>query len=248
MSFWEYIRYILLLLIAPHSLKTMEWRMLRLLNKDRKTHGLRPVRMQDDLRSIARKHSGDMAKKDYFDHVNMQAQSHVDRMTIQRVTDVVSGENLAKIGGYHAPTQVAETGLMNSPGHRANILNGEYNVVGIGVTQSSSKVYYFTQLFAKRGIILTKRPPHAISLKRGLRLKGIAFPPVQTIVYQIKKPFEDTVIQEGFVKLGGKKFDFRVFIKEPGNYKIFLYVQSKGETHFHLANNFDLKTRKPLFT
>lgn len=248
MSFFEYLKYILLLLIAPRSLKTMEWRMLRLLNKDRKAHGLSSVRMQDDLRHVARTHSTDMAKKDYFDHVNMQAQSHVDRLMLKRITDVVSGENLAKIGGYANPTQVAEVGLMESPGHRANILNGDYNVVGIGVTQSNTKIYYFTQLFAKRGLILTKRPPHSFSLKRGLRLKGIAFPPIHTILYQIKKPHEDKIIQDGFKKLSTKKFDLRIFIQEPGNYQIFLYVQGNSETHFSLANNFTIKVRRPFLS
>lgn len=155
MNFREYLRYFLLMAFMPRSLKTMEWRMLRLLNKDRKRHGLAPVRMQEDLRDVARKHSADMARQDYFDHVNLKAESPGDRLRGARVSDVVSGENLAKVGGYANPTQFAERGLMDSPGHRANILNASYNVVGIGVVKNQRKVYFLRKISQSGFLFLT---------------------------------------------------------------------------------------------
>lgn len=244
MTFGEFLRYLLLLIFTPRSLKTMEWRMLRLLNKDRKRGGLPPVRMQEDLRMVARKHSADMAKKDYFDHVNLKAQSPSDRLKGARVSDVVSGENLAKVGGYANPTQFAETGLMNSPGHRANILNSAYNAVGIGVVRNPRKVYFFTQNFAKRFLLFDKKIPKKISVSRGLHLKGALFSKVHGILCHVKRPRIDTVLSEYAFPAPGQKFNLRIPFNQPGIFEIWLYVDSGGEGNYLLANHFHLKVRK----
>jgi len=247
MNFGEYLRYLLLMIFAPRSLKTMEWRMLKLLNKDRKRHGLKPVRMQDDLRDVARKHSSDMAKKDYFDHVNLKSQSPSDRLKGARVSDVISGENLAKVGGYGNPTQFAEKGLMNSPGHRANILNGLYNAVGIGVVRNPRKVYFFTQNFAKRYLIFRKRIPKTVGFKHGLHLKGDSFSQVHKIICHVKKPKIDTVLQEHLFEVKNGVFSFTVAFDKRGNYEVWLYVDSGQQGKYTLANHFLLKVRKGLF-
>ncbi|MFC1749370.1 CAP domain-containing protein [Pseudomonadota bacterium] len=222
----------------------MEWRMLKLLNKDRKRHSLKPVRMQEDLREVARAHSEDMAKKDYFDHVNLSAQSPADRLKMSGVTDVISGENLAKIGGHPNPTQFAETGLMNSPGHRANILNKTYNTVGIGVIESRDKIYYFTQNFAKRDIILKVFSRNYVSLKRGLTLKGSAFSNVREILYQVRRPMAEKVISEGKVKMNDRDFRFNIGFDSPGKYEIFLFVEHKEKNAYILSNSFHITVRR----
>ena len=244
MTFHEYLKYFLLMLFRPQSLKTMEWRMLRLLNKDRKRHGLSPVRMQDDLRDVARKHSQDMAQKEYFDHVNLKAESPGDRLRGARVSDVVSGENLAKVGGYRNPTQFAETGLMNSPGHRANILNAAYNVVGIGVVRDPRKVYFFTQNFAKRSLVFDRKIPHRVSLKHGLRLKGAVFSSAHAILCHVKRPKVDTILHEYVFNIRQKKFSLQIPFKKTGSYEVWLYVDSKGEGSYTLANHFLLKVKR----
>ncbi len=226
----------------------MEWRMLRLLNKDRKRHGLKPLRMQEDLRFVARKHSKDMAEKDYFDHVNFKAQSHVDRLKTHGVSDVVSGENLAKIGGYRNPTQTAEIGLMNSPGHRANILNGAYNTVGIGVIKSAQKVYYFTQNFAKRDLIFTKSIPFSFRIHKKLKITGYAFTCLRKILYQIKDGLTQKIVEEKVLELSNHIFEGTIIFKTPGSYEISFYI-CKDESHsFTLTNEFKVKvTRGWLF-
>jgi uncharacterized protein YkwD len=69
-----------------------------------------------------------------FSHVDNDGQSPFDRMHHGGVTFDVAGENLAL-----APTlTLAHQGLMNSPGHRANILSPDYRAVGIGVIDGGS--------------------------------------------------------------------------------------------------------------
>jgi uncharacterized protein YkwD len=60
-----------------------------------------------------------MFQQGFFAHVDQDGRSPFDRMKAGNVTFGAAGENLAL-----APTvQIAHDGLMNSPGHRANILN-----------------------------------------------------------------------------------------------------------------------------
>jgi len=248
MTFIEYIRYLLLLLFFPRSLKTMEWRMLRFLNKDRKKNRLLPLRMQDDLRDVARKHSKDMARKDYFEHVNMKGQSPADRLNIARVTEVTSGENLAKIGGFGNPTQFAEEGLMNSPGHRANILNPAYNVVGIGIIQDLRKIYYFTQNFAKRDIIFRRRPTEAVKLSKSLRLHGEINRDVTSVICQIHYPGQEKPVSQKIVKIKKAYFDEQIFFPEIGLFDIWLFCEHHHDGRFSLSNKFGVRVKKGFFS
>lgn len=218
--------------------------MLRLLNKDRKRHGLPPVRMQENLREVARKHSMDMARRDYFDHVNLKAQSPSDRLKGARVSDVISGENLAKVGGYKNPTQFAENGLMNSPGHRANILNSSYNAVGIGVVKSDDGVYFFTQNFSRRFLLFDKKIPRSVRLKSGLRLRGETFSDARTVLCQVKRPGLDVVLHQKSFPVKGKHFSIHVPFQDPGLYEIWLYIDAPTKGKFILANHFSIRVRR----
>ena len=247
MTFGEFLKYLLLLIFFPRSLKTMEWRMLRLLNKDRKMHKLPPVRMQEDLRSVARKHSKDMAKKDYFEHVNLEGKSPSDRLKIARITDVTSGENLAKIGGYHNPTQFAEEGLMNSPGHRANILQPLYNVVGIGVIQDLRKIYYFTQNFAKREVIFLKKFPKSVRFKQNLVLKGEAFGSVEGILYQVHLPGQQKELFQKVSAVHDGKVSFQITFPYTGLFEVWIFAQQSNKQSYELCNKFELRVVNGFF-
>lgn len=242
MTFWQWIKYVLLVVLRPGSLTRMEWQMLILLNHDRRDFGLRKLKMQDDLREVARKHSKDMAKKDYFEHVNLKGQSPSDRLKTARVTDVISGENLAKIGGYPEPTLEAEQGLMRSPGHRANILNKTYNCVGMGIIRSRDGVYYFTQNFAKRILQFSKKVRKRIGLKKGLHLKGFSIEPIDEIFYEVKIPGASQVIHKGFHAVDkNRRFDFWVKFEEIGRHEVYVFVvPDKSKRRMHLANSFEV--------
>lgn len=245
MTFIETLKYWIRLIFLPKSLRTMEWKMLVLLNRDRKDHGLKKLRMQEDLRVVARKHSRDMARKDYFEHENILGQTPFDRLEQARVTDVVAGENLAKIRGYEIPVQRAEIGLMNSPGHRANILNEKYNCVGIGIIKSQDESFYFTQNFAKRELVFTKKIKETVGIKKGLRIKGYFFHSPKDIIYQVKKHIDDKdPLYENLIKGTERKFDFTIPFPEPGIYQVLIFASTDKEgKNFHIVNKFEIKTR-----
>jgi hypothetical protein len=245
MGFKAYLVYILRRIFLPKRLRTKEWLMLRLVNRDRRRHGLKPLFMQNDLRVVARKHSKDMALRGYFEHENMAGKSHADRYRESQISDVVSGENLAKIGGYPHPVHRAEIGLMNSPGHRANILNKQYNCVGIGIHKSVKKVYYFTQNFAYRTLIFSKNPPSSVKLKRGLTLYFKPIKQVQRAVYRVSD-FTGVLAEHSFRVQSGKN-RLQIKFKKTGHYTIELFTGSKNSKTLKLSNHIKVRVKTGLF-
>ncbi len=117
--------------------------MLVLVNKERTSRGLKALRLNETARAVARKHSRDMFALGYFSHVNTEGKSPFQRMEAGGVKYLAAGENLAL-----APTlQLAHTGLMNSPGHKANILSPDYGTVGIGIIDGGRYGLMVTQNF-----------------------------------------------------------------------------------------------------
>ena len=219
--------------------------MLRLLNRDRKFHDLKPLFMQNDLRIVARKHSKDMARKDYFEHENMAGKGHADRYKESQISDVVSGENLAKIGGYRHPVHRAEKGLMNSPGHRANILNKAFNCVGVGIHKSQKKVYYYTQNFAHRDLIFSKNPPQSVRLKKGLILN---FRPVGKINMAVYRVLDVTgmVKEKGIpVREGNNRLE--ITFSETGNYRVQLFTGTPGTQNLKISNEIKVRVKQGWF-
>lgn len=126
-----------------HPRPELETRMLELVNKERISNGLRPLNPDPELTVVARKHSGDMFARGYFAHDTPEGKSPFDRMRQGGVNFSAAGENLAL-----APTlQVAHNGLMNSPGHRANILARDFGRVGIGILDGGIRGLMVTQNF-----------------------------------------------------------------------------------------------------
>jgi uncharacterized protein YkwD len=120
-----------------------EQRMLDLVNAERSRAGLRPLAADEKLRQVARGHSLEMFQQDYFSHSSPTAGSPFDRMHAAGIQFTVAGENLA----FAPNVEVAHQGLMNSPGHRANILRREFGRVGIGVIRSAAQGSMFSQEF-----------------------------------------------------------------------------------------------------
>lgn len=121
----------------------LEARMLELVNKERLANGLRPLAPDPELTVVARKHSGDMFSRGYFAHDTPEGRCPFDRMHNGGVSFRAAGENLAL-----APSlQVAHSGLMNSPGHRANILGKDFGRVGIGILDGGMRGLMVTQNF-----------------------------------------------------------------------------------------------------
>ncbi len=120
-----------------------EVQMLSMVNHERVTAGLQPLVMNEPLQSLGRTYAQDMFVRGYFSHYNPEGQSPFDRMEKANISFLHAGENLAL-----APSvELAMQGLMNSPGHRANILSPNFNKVGIGVLDGGIYGKMFTQEF-----------------------------------------------------------------------------------------------------
>lgn len=120
-----------------------EQKMLELVNQERAKAGLRPLEMDPRLTQVARAHSREMFQLGYFAHNSPVSGTPFDRMRQADIRFVVAGENLA----YAPNVQIAHEGLMNSPGHRANILRPEFRHVGIGIIKSDFRGSMFSQEF-----------------------------------------------------------------------------------------------------
>lgn len=118
--------------------------MVSLVNKERVALGLKALEVDGKLRSIARSYSQDMLKRGYFSHYSPEGETVADRALAQEIDFLVIGENLA-----YAPTvESAHKGLMNSEGHRANILSTDYHRIGIGIIDGGVYGKMFTQVFS----------------------------------------------------------------------------------------------------
>jgi uncharacterized protein YkwD len=113
----------------PEARPALEAKMLELVNEERAKEGLKPLKADPELTEVARAHSKDMFAKGYFAHESPDGKNPFDRMKDANVTFLTAGENLA----LAQTLGIAHTNLMNSPGHRANIMNPAFGRVGIGV-------------------------------------------------------------------------------------------------------------------
>ena len=98
----------------------------------------------DAVSNTARKHSEDMAIHNYFSHENLKGKSPFDRLEDDGLTFSYAGENLA----YGQTSSIfAHEGLMNSMGHRKNILNSDYRNLGVGTAFNENATPYYTENF-----------------------------------------------------------------------------------------------------
>jgi len=236
------LKYIFLRLFFPKSLTTLEYKLFRKLNKARKSYSLPKLFFQKDLRAVARKHSRDMARKDYFSHETLLGKSPKDRYVASKVSDVVAGENLAKVGGYPHPVLVAHDGLMNSPGHRANILSKAYNCVGIGAAISAEKVYYFTQNFSYR-LVALRNFPEAVRFRNTIKIKGKAIVSgINVVILKVKDSSGRYIYDKGYKLQQNSKFEFVVTFPVSGEYEFEVYA---GSNTLRMTNHF--KIHKKVF-
>ncbi|MBD0370092.1 MAG: CvpA family protein [Pyrinomonadaceae bacterium] len=127
----------------PKPRPDLEAEMLQMVNRERVAAGLKPLEADPELLPVARAHSVDMFARGYFSHYTPEGLSPFDRIKEARVSFTIAGENLAL-----APTlTMAHTGLMNSPGHRANILRPQFGRVGIGIMDGGIRGLMVTQNF-----------------------------------------------------------------------------------------------------
>lgn len=129
----------------------IESQVFQSINKVRTENNLPVLALANDLTSVARFHSQDMAVKDYFDHVSPEGgnlQKRIERGGVRNWRRLA--ENIATSLGYSDPVEAAVRGWMKSQHHRENILDEKLNQTGIGVAVDAKGRVYLTQLFATR--------------------------------------------------------------------------------------------------
>ncbi len=139
---------------TPVSGSTVENQILQLTNNERKNNGVNPLVYDSSLAAIARAHSQDMLNNNYFSHINLNGDDPSERASkagynIHKSYQVGVAENIGMTEGYVSSSNIAQEFIemwMNSPGHRSNILNSQYNRLGVGVASRGSKIIA-TQVF-----------------------------------------------------------------------------------------------------
>lgn len=127
----------------PEVREDLEAKMLVLVNEERGKAGLKLLKFDSEMLEVARRHSRDMFARGYFSHITPEGLSPFDRMKKLKVRFLAAGENLA----FGQTLNICHRGLMNSPGHRANILNRAFGRVGIGILDGGVYGLMITQNF-----------------------------------------------------------------------------------------------------
>jgi uncharacterized protein YkwD len=116
---------------------------LCLLNGERADHGLAPLSVDVRLADAATVYAADLVAGTYFSHTGRDGSSVLDRIKrsgyLPRGAAFVLGENLAWGSGALATPAAIMNAWMNSPGHRANILNSDFREVGVGVVAGNPR-------------------------------------------------------------------------------------------------------------
>lgn len=132
----------------------LEQDMLGLVNAERRKAGLGALRWDGRLAEVGRAHGQDMVARNYFAHRDPAGATVAERLRATRVGFLTAGENLA-----FAPTlAIAHQGLMDSPGHRANILRPAFGRLGIGVVRLPAGSAYAPKV----GGTQTPQPPMGV--------------------------------------------------------------------------------------
>ncbi|HEX5596222.1 MAG TPA: CAP domain-containing protein [Micromonosporaceae bacterium] len=127
---------------AP-TITTEAQQVLTLVNRERVANGCRAVTINERLTTAAQRHSQDQAATNTMSHTGSDGSSPWERAERAGYKNAIS-ENVAY--GYRTPEAVM-TGWMNSPGHRANILDCRARAMGLGVASARNGTRYWTQMF-----------------------------------------------------------------------------------------------------
>lgn len=122
-----------------------ELRVLELINNERTKHGLSQLSIDMNLSIVARAHSTDMHRRNFFNHINPDGLSPFDRIKNYGISYRYAAENIA--AGQTTPEEVVNS-WMSSDGHRKNILNENFKKIGVGYYNSNDGYFhYWTQCF-----------------------------------------------------------------------------------------------------
>lgn len=128
---------------ASNQLTSDQSQMLNLINAERTKLGGKALQFDSELAKVANIKAKDMVDNNYFSHTSPTYGSPFDMMKSFGIHYFAAGENLAGNSGV----EKAHYALMNSEGHRKNILNPNFTNIGIGIAKSPTYGYVFVQMF-----------------------------------------------------------------------------------------------------
>ena len=127
----------------PHAVSVLsysqaEYQLLDLANRARAEAGLAPLQLDQGLTRAARKHSALMASQQQLSHDLPGEPTLPNRLLATTTLQLgAEGENI----DFAPSAAEAHQRFMNSPHHRENLLNPDYNVAGFAVVRSGKMVY-----------------------------------------------------------------------------------------------------------
>lgn len=133
------------------DLLSLERKLFELINEERQNYGLPLLSFSPDLSQLARTHSKDMASRGRISHSSTDGRSYQDRVVNEGFYFIALGENVAFSNGFQP--ELIHQKLMESQGHRENILDPNFDEVGIGAVLKKNKGYFITQDFRRSPVI-----------------------------------------------------------------------------------------------
>jgi uncharacterized YkwD family protein len=128
------------------TLTAQEQEMLRLINQARAQNNVPALQADMQVCNVARVKAQDMIDNNYFSHNSPKYGSPFDMMKAFNINYVQAGENIAG----NQSVQAAHNALMNSPGHRKNILNPDFTHIGLGIKAGGPYGNMFSQMFVSK--------------------------------------------------------------------------------------------------
>lgn len=121
--------------------ETIKQDLFALVNSEREKEGRSPLRFSNELAALAHRHSADMAESGKMSHTSASGETYEERLVRANFFFSHAGENVA-----HSETPVAEiihSSLMDSRDHRQNILDADFDTVGIAVVAVGKPAAFF---------------------------------------------------------------------------------------------------------
>ncbi len=232
------------------GVEDIEKALFRSTNEERRKAGLSTLLPMTALQVAARQHSQEMLREDYFSHQSPHAVWSDPSRRAYRAGfwEAFVGENIVylSVSGYEVSNaEVArefmygDHGWMNSPPHKANIMNRDYTHLGLGVA-SRNGTTYATQVFGRP----TYEVLEAYLRPVGSRLEVSGRATLVTTHEQVHVACDDELVETIQVSKG-QTFRFKVTVpKDGGRHRVGLHP-NKGEGSYWIKYLFHLDTAQP---
>lgn len=217
--------------------------MFSAINRIRLEHHLQLLSRNTDLTRVANRHTRDMIKRNFFDHVNPDGDGPRERSKADGIPYPVS-ENLGILSSYGLEVnKVVEEllkSLMESPEHRANILNPDLKEIGLAFAQDrdqvtniidmdvigNSKLGYGTvivcQLFMKRGLLSLYPNPFPRVVQKGdsVSISAVTYKPFDTVTIELQESKGGKMVRSSEIALFENQFAESLRFQRSGKYDL----------------------------